>query len=199
MCSTPWATVDGVAFLASWLRLPADVLELFLETWTVTRYGQVALSVMGFGFATTLVPLVYFGKLRLRKIRLSGVLAASVGLFAIVAWGGTQLRPFLLPVPSNALLPLTLDPTLVRTVNVTLERDPLRDGSPAPAGRDPTLLAIQKSGERAKHNPRGCSFRFTTKAARWECEGFHTRARLNGVCLYLPPGQSGERRWCRPP
>ena len=37
MCSTRWATVDGVAFLASWLRLPADVLELFLETWTVTR------------------------------------------------------------------------------------------------------------------------------------------------------------------
>jgi hypothetical protein len=37
------------------------------------------------------------------------------------------------------------------------------------------------------------------EAARWECEGFHTRARLNGVCLYFPPGQSGERRWCRPP
>src|SRR4029077_21206221 len=90
---SPTDTVDGVAFLASLLRLPADVLELFLETWTVTRYGQVALSVMGFGFATTLVPLVYFGKLRLRRIRLSGVLAASVGLFAIVAWGGTQLRP----------------------------------------------------------------------------------------------------------
>jgi hypothetical protein len=68
MCSTRWATVDGVAFLASWLRLPANVLELFLETWTVTRCGQVALSVMGFGFANTLVPLVYFGKLRGRPL-----------------------------------------------------------------------------------------------------------------------------------
>jgi hypothetical protein len=183
MCSTPWATVDGVAFLASWLRLPADVLELFLETWTVTRYGQVALSVMGFGFATTLVPLVYFGKLRLRKIRMSGVLAASVGLFAIVARGGTQLRPFLLPVPSN----------------VTLERDPLRDGSPAPAGRDPTLLAIQKSGVLRETQPARLQFSVYNESGRWECEGFHTRARLNGVCLYLPPGQSGERRWCRPP
>jgi hypothetical protein len=102
--------------------------------------------------------LVYFGKLRLRKIRQSGVLAASVGLFAIVAWGGTQLRPFLLPVPSNALLPLTLDPTLVRTVNVTLERDPLRDGSPAPAGRDPTLLAIQKSGVLRETQPARLQF-----------------------------------------
>ena len=159
----------------------------------------MALSVMGFGFATTLVPLVYFGKLRLRKIRLSGVLAASVGLFAIVAWGGTQLRPFLLPVPSNALLPLTLDPTLVRTVNVTLERDPLRDGSRHPPAAIRPCWRSRRAACCAKHNPRGCSFRFTTKAARWECEGFHTRARLNGVCLYLPPGQSGERRWCRPP
>ncbi len=151
---SPTATVDGVAFLASWMRLPADVLELFLETWTVTRYGQVALSVMGFGFATTLVPLVYFGKLRLRGARLSGVLAASVGLFAVVAWGGTQLRPLLLPGPTNALLPLTLDPTLVRSVEVALERDPPRDGVTAPAGRTPTLLSIQKSGVlRVGYNP----------------------------------------------
>jgi Na+/H+-dicarboxylate symporter len=120
---SPSATVDGVVFLASWLRLPTDVLELFLETWTVTRYGQVALSVMGFGFATTLVPLVYFGKLRLRKTRLSGVLAASIGLFAVVAWGGALVRPLVLPVSSNPLLPLTLDPTLVRTVNVTVDRE----------------------------------------------------------------------------
>jgi proton glutamate symport protein len=81
----------------------------------VTLYGQVALSVMGFGFATNLVPLVYFGKLRLRKTRLSGALAPRVGLFDVVAWGGTQLRPLLLPRLTNALLPLTLDPNLVRT------------------------------------------------------------------------------------
>jgi proton glutamate symport protein len=79
---SPTATVDGVAFLAAWLRLPADVLELFLETWTVTRYGQVALSVIGFGFATILVPLVYFRRLRLRWRRLACVLAGTAGLFA---------------------------------------------------------------------------------------------------------------------
>ena len=151
---SPTATVDGVAFLSSWLRLPADVLELFLETWTVTRYGQVALSVMGFGFATMLVPLIYFGKLQLHKTRLAGVLAASVGLFATVAWGGTLLRPLLLPVSTNPLLPLTLDPTLVRTVNVTVGRDFIRDQRFTAASRDPTLLAIQRSGVlRVGYNP----------------------------------------------
>jgi proton glutamate symport protein len=141
---SPTATVDGVAFLASWLRLPSDVLEVFLETWTVTRYGQVALSVMGFGFATTLVPLVYFGKLRLHKTRLAGVLAASICLFAVVALGGTLLRPVLLPVPTNPLLALTLDPALVRTAKVALDRASTVDA----AFDDPqvTLLAIQKSG-----------------------------------------------------
>ncbi len=151
---SPTATVDGVVFLTNWLRLPTDVLELFLETWTVTRYGQVALSVMGFGFATIMVPLVYFGKLRLRKMRLSAVLAASVGLFAIVAWGGTELRPFLLPPPTDALLPLTLDPTLVRAVKVKLQRYPAQDGNAALATRDPTLSSIQKSGVlRVGYNP----------------------------------------------
>jgi proton glutamate symport protein len=151
---SPTATVDGVAFLANWLRLPADVLELFLETWTVTRYGQVALSVMGFGFATTLVPLVYFGKLRLRKLRLSGVLVASICLFAAVAWGGALLRPLLLPAATNALLPLTLDPTLVRTVKVELQRDPAQERSAASVARESTLLAIQKSGVlRVGYNP----------------------------------------------
>jgi len=44
----PSAIVDGATFLGRWLHLPADLLDLFLETWTVTRYGQVLLSVMGF-------------------------------------------------------------------------------------------------------------------------------------------------------
>ncbi len=149
---SPTATVDGVAFLASWLRLPSDVLDLFLETWTVTRYGQVALSVMGFGFATILVPLVYFRKLRPRPLRLSSTLAASVGVFAMVALGGVALRPMLLPKPTNALLPLTLDPSLVKGLQITLHRDV--GEATAPVAHDPTLLAIQRSGVlRVGYNP----------------------------------------------
>src|SRR5262249_51231746 len=36
---SPSATVDGVAFLGRWLGLPATTLDVFIETWTVTRYG----------------------------------------------------------------------------------------------------------------------------------------------------------------
>ncbi|MGH7059309.1 MAG: dicarboxylate/amino acid:cation symporter, partial [Stellaceae bacterium] len=96
---SPTATVDGVVFLTSWLRLPASVLNLFLETWTVTRYGQVALSVMGFGFATTLVPLVYFRKLRPHPVRLCGTMLGSGAIFAAVVLAGVAMRPVLLPGP----------------------------------------------------------------------------------------------------
>ena len=148
---SPTATVDGVAFLTAWLHLPAEVLELFLETWTVTRYGQVALSVIGFGFATILVPLVYFRRLRLRWRRLACVLAASAGLFAGVAVGGTLLRPVLLPQPTDALLPLTLDPALARAVTVTVKPEP---SVAAGDSRELTLLAIQRSGVlRVGYNP----------------------------------------------
>ncbi len=150
---SPTATVDGVVFLTSWLGLPANVLNLFLETWTVTRYGQVALSVMGFGFATVLVPLVYFRKLRPHPVRLCGTLLGSGAIFALVALAGVAMRPVLLPGPSNALLQLSLDPALAHKVTVVGEQT----GSP----REPTLSAIQRSGVlRVGYNPNVIPFSY---------------------------------------
>lgn len=109
---SPSAVVDGVIFLGNWLRLPSDLLNLFLETWTVTRYGQVLLSVMGFAFATILIPLVYFGRVRLRPSRGLSAAAVTVVLFGVVIAGGTVLRPLLLRPTANILPELTLDPAL---------------------------------------------------------------------------------------
>ncbi|HEY1259363.1 MAG TPA: cation:dicarboxylase symporter family transporter [Stellaceae bacterium] len=160
---SPTATVDGVVFLTSWLRLPANVLSLFLETWTVTRYGQVALSVMGFGFATTLVPLVYFRKLRPHPLRLCGTVAASAAIFAVVAVAGVALRPVLLPGPSNALLRLSLDPALVHKVKLVSDQI----GGPG----EPTLLAIQRRGVlRVGYNPNVIPFSY--RNARGDLVGF---------------------------
>jgi Na+/H+-dicarboxylate symporter len=50
---SPSASVDAVAFLSEWLRLPVtETTDLYIETMTVTRYGQVAASVVGFAFVT---------------------------------------------------------------------------------------------------------------------------------------------------
>src|SRR5262249_26207900 len=93
---SPTATLDGVAFLGAWLHMPPGIIDLYLETWTVTRYGQVALSVMGFGFATILVPLVYFGKLQIRRTRVIAILAGSTAVLGAIAIGGTSPRRFVL-------------------------------------------------------------------------------------------------------
>jgi len=151
---SPTATVDGVVFLASWLRLPSDVLDLYLETWTVTRYGQVALSVMGFAFATTLVPLVYFRKLRPHPLAGFGAVAASAALLGLVALGGVALRAVLLPEIGDEVLRRTLDPQLVRHVQVTLEHGTEGEMTTGTVGRAPTLSAIHDSGVlRVGYNP----------------------------------------------
>jgi Na+/H+-dicarboxylate symporter/ABC-type amino acid transport substrate-binding protein len=152
---SPSATVDGVVFLANSLHLPSPaVLELYLETGTVTRYGQVALSVMGFAFATILVPLVYFRKLRPRPLKALATLAASAALFGSVMLICVTLNPFLSPAAGNPLLSLTLDRRLVQGVKVTLRDATQGDDASIPVGRTPSLLAIQNSGVlRVGYNP----------------------------------------------
>ena len=153
----PSAIVDGATFLGRWLHLPADLLDLFLETWTVTRYGQVVLSVMGFGFATMLIPLVYFGKVRLRPRRVALAAAMTVALFGVVVLGGTALRPLLLHPTGSRLEDLTLDPRLTGEVDATVL------GAPAStqAGDTSTLKAIQASGVlRVGYNPNVMPFSY---------------------------------------
>jgi Na+/H+-dicarboxylate symporter/ABC-type amino acid transport substrate-binding protein len=155
----PSAIVDGATFLGRWLHLPSDLLDLFLETWTVTRYGQVVLSVMGFGFATMLIPLVYFGKVRLRPRRVALAAAMTVALFGVVALGGTALRPLLLHPTGSRLRDLTLDPRLTGEVDATVLNAPA--STQAAAGDNSTLKAIQASGVlRVGYNPNVMPFSY---------------------------------------
>ena len=50
---SPTSSVDAVAFLAGWLDLPSEATNLYVGMMTITRYGQVVVSVMGFAFVTT--------------------------------------------------------------------------------------------------------------------------------------------------
>ena len=122
------------------------MLNLFLATWPITRYGQVALSTMGFGFVNVLVPLIYFRKLRFRPIRALGAAVVSIGLLLGVVIGGMSLSPLLLSQADDPRLTFTLDPALTRSVKVTLERAVPTSVEPAPPGHEVTLAAIQARG-----------------------------------------------------
>ncbi len=143
---SPTAIVDGVIFIGRWLHLPAELTDLFLETWTVTRYGQVVLSVVGFGFATTLVPLIYFRKVRLRPHRAAVAAVVMVAGFGIAIAGGLALRPLLLQPVSNPLKALTIDPTLAKGLHVTVIKPPATAQTSVSPNADPTLAAIRASG-----------------------------------------------------
>jgi proton glutamate symport protein len=200
----PSAIVDGATFLGRWLHLPSDLLDLFLETWTVTRYGQVVLSVMGFGFATMLIPLVYFGKVRLRPRRVALAAAMTVALFGVVVLGGTALRPLLLHPTGSRLQDLTLDPLLTGEVDATVLSAPA--STQAAAGDISTLKAIQASGVlRVGYNPNVMPFSYRND--RGELVGYdvtfaYELAHDLGVKLELIPfewrrleSDLGERRF----
>lgn len=143
---SPSAIVDGVIFIGRWLHLPAELTDLFIETWTVTRYGQVVLSVVGFGFATILIPLIYFRKVRLRPHRAAVAAAVTVASFGVAVAGGTALRPLLLQPAGNPLQALTIDPSLAKGLHVTVIRSPAIAQTSVSPGADPTLAAIRASG-----------------------------------------------------
>lgn len=142
---SPSATVEGVEFLSQWLGMPGDAVALYIESMTVTRYGQVLLSVVAFGVVTITVPLIYFGRLQLRPARIAAGLGtgAAVALAAVLVSRAVETRLF--PLPSDAaVLARTLDPALTAGVDVTVHRR--GDPPPAPIDGPATLEGIRARG-----------------------------------------------------
>ena len=108
---TPSTTIGAVEFFASWLHLPTDTTALWIATSAVTRYGQVMLSVSAFGFIASAVPLIYWGKWRLRPTRGVAAIGGGFGLVVVVVVLAIVLRPLLFP-PSegDVIMAHTLDP-----------------------------------------------------------------------------------------
>lgn len=125
---SPSASVDAVAFLSEWLQLPPETTNLYVETMTITRYGQVALSVMGFAFVTLTATMVYFGRARIRLRPVLAAFAVTITLFGSLAVGGRLYSDHLFPPPTDAaLMGRTLDPALVAAVDVVVHRERMSD------------------------------------------------------------------------
>ena len=184
---SPTATVDGVVFLGSWLHMPSDLLDLYLQTWTVTRYGQVVLSVMGFGFATILVPLVYFRKVDLRPRRALATLAGGAVVVGSIALLGTSFRDAMQP-PGNQAVELGLDRSWTRGVSFTIARSPQPGGA---VDAPPTLAAVrERSVLRVGYNPYAIPFSYWNR--RGQLAGYDIAfafrlARDLGVRLQFEP------------
>lgn len=121
----PSTTLSAVTFMSQWLGLPSDTLPLYVEAMTVTRYGQVALSVSAYAFVAIAVPFVYFRCTVWRPTRAIAAFVVGTVLFTGVAIGVGALSSRLFPPPNNAaILARTLEPALTRAVEVTIDDRP---------------------------------------------------------------------------
>lgn len=142
---SPSASVDAVAFLAEWLRLPPETTNLYVETMTITRYGQVALSVMGFAFVTLAATMIYFGRARMRLRPVVAAFALTAVLFGSLALGGRLFSERLFPPPSDAaIMARTIDRLLTSRVDAVVRRE--RPADLAPLAGVATLEGIRARG-----------------------------------------------------
>lgn len=140
---SPTSSVDAVDFLSKWLGLPSQTTALYVSLMTLTRYGQVVVSVAGFAFLSFGVTLAYGGKLQLRWRRLSWVLIAPAAILALCIVGARGFGAWLLDDSPDPYLALALDPALTRGVAVSVDAP-----AKAPVVTETRVLArIQRSGE----------------------------------------------------
>jgi proton glutamate symport protein len=140
----PTSSVNAVAFLANWLGLPSQTTGLYVSLMTLTRYGQVVVSVAGFAFLNFGVVLAYYGKLRirLRRLFIAVVLPAAFLALCVVLARGFDV--WMLGRSSNPYLSLSLDPALTEGVSVSVNPSAASQ-SIQPGAK--VLARIQRSGE----------------------------------------------------
>jgi proton glutamate symport protein len=190
---SPSATYDSVVFLSSWLHLPGTVLDFYVETSAITRFGQVLVSVSGFFFITLAVPLLYFKTVRFRPGRFLAGIGAVAVLCASIVGVSVALRPTLFPPVSSRFASLHLDPQLTQGIQSSIAAA----GSPlSEAGTDlepsaSSIASIRKRGVlRVGFNPHVIPFSYRND--RGELVGFdisyaYRLARDLGVSIELVP------------
>jgi len=156
---SPTSSVDAVAFLTNWLGFPDAATGLYVSMMTVTRYGQVLASVMGFAFITILTTLSYYGKLRLNWRRL--VISAGIGtaIIAILVVGSRQVENAISTLREPPYLSFALASDLLEGLDVSVHHPGDQDEGTETArttstGGDSALGSIQRSGVlRVGYNP----------------------------------------------
>lgn len=148
---SPSATINSIAFLADWLHLPPETTELYVETITLTRYGQVLASVMGIAALTILMTLAYYRKLNIqwRKLAINFILVVIVlGTFAYFA---NRAQTFIFNNAAANFNEFRLDTNLTSGIAVSFISN---ENAATPPGNEDTLARIQRTHVlRVGYNP----------------------------------------------
>jgi Na+/H+-dicarboxylate symporter/ABC-type amino acid transport substrate-binding protein len=127
----PSTTISAAGFMAQWLGLPSETVPLYVEAMTVTRYGQVALSVSAYAFIGIAVPFIYFRCASWRPLRAIAAIVLALVLFVGTASAIRALSDRLFsPGSDAAILDRRLDPDLMRDVPAVTYKANADDLSP---------------------------------------------------------------------
>ncbi len=137
--------MDAVNFLAGFYHMPAATDDFYVATSAFTRYAQVALSVMGFAFVSVLSTFSFYGRLRVRPLRLGLSIA---GGFLAVAATALAIRATIAGLQTAPHFPYArfrLDPSLTLGVSAVTYHNPEDAGDIAPADAS-ILTGIRRHG-----------------------------------------------------
>ncbi|MEH6527591.1 MAG: cation:dicarboxylase symporter family transporter [Sneathiella sp.] len=143
---SPSTSIDAVSFLADWLTFPTEASALYVEMMTITRYGQVLASVMGFTFITFLVTLRYYGKLKFNIKQGAVALFVSVSILALVTYGIRAFENRYDSLKRPTYLTFELSKAVTNGIRASIE-EPSGSESKDEKPYSKTLDRIQKSGE----------------------------------------------------
>ena len=156
---SPSSSVDAVASLTAWLGFPDRATNLYVGMMTITRYGQVVASVMGFAFVTLLVTMTYYRKTTWRIPRLVWSLAAAAGAIVLTTAAARVVHDNVVQPGEIPYLAYRLEPDVTEGIRVTIEA-PQEAPAAASEGSAPTasgqtiLDRIESTGEiRVGFNP----------------------------------------------
>ncbi|MEM9683148.1 MAG: cation:dicarboxylase symporter family transporter [Pseudomonadota bacterium] len=150
---SPSSSIDAVAFLSSWLNLPTAAPDLYVGMMTVTRYGQVVASVMGFAFISILVTLNYYGRLKIQLRPFLQAVSVSCAVLAVVTVGGRIVQSQIPVPPESPYQAFQLPEDVTKDVEVVVGKVPESDptqaepSSPVTSAQQSILADIQRRGE----------------------------------------------------
>ncbi|MEI7726517.1 MAG: cation:dicarboxylase symporter family transporter, partial [Bacteroidota bacterium] len=119
---TPSGTVNAVNFLCGVYHMPPTTEDLYVTTTTFTRYGQVALSVMGFTLTALLSTFSFYGKLKLNPRKLFLALGGGLAIILVFTWTLRLIGPGLFESRNLPYLNFSIDAELKRNVSSVVYR-----------------------------------------------------------------------------
>lgn len=140
---SPTSSVDAVQFLSEWLGLPPQTTGFYVSLMTLTRYGQVVVSVAGFAFLSFGVALSYYGLIRIRLQRLFLALSLPAAFLVLCVLLARGFDAWMFDRSSNPYMSLTLDPQ--DTAGVSVSEEQPDEQKPLPP-ETKVLERIQRSG-----------------------------------------------------